>query len=327
MMVGTTVNSAWAVVVSLLVVVVIVLGVVVTRDKMMNTLYNPSRRYRKRNEMRHSDEGQGREYYLWPNDPAGRYSEGPDRPEGVDELVHVYHKHAHPDRRCVLYFHGNSDNITARYFMVTVCDILKLNLMLVEYRGYGKAPGTAGPYKIIEDAQTAYNFLRRTYEDADNIVVWGESLGGTPALYIASHYNIHSLILLSTFSRLDKLLPSAYGSIINGLIHYACMDMVSKTYNAEFATDVRSKTLLIHSRDDTLIPYDHAEELLGALKQSDCELVPIQGDHASPVVTASLVSKIMEYLGATPCQDDAATVTSILSRAIRPTTSMSTSYD
>ena len=123
------------------------------------------------------------------------------------------------------------------------------------------------------------------------------------------------------------MLPPSYGGILNSFIQFACLDLMSKTHNAELAAKVKCKTLLIHSKGDTLIPYAHAEELDDAFSAGGCEheLVTIKGDHSTPTVTTELVIRIVAYLGVDATQRQIKSVTRILSKAIHPSISLSTS--
>ncbi len=85
--------------------------------------------------------------------------------------------------------------------------------MLVDYRGFGKSEGKANSDNILRDADAVYDFVSK-YHAPHKIVVWGESLGGSPALHVAARRPVAGLILLSTFTSLHSVFRGNY------IIHY-----------------------------------------------------------------------------------------------------------
>lgn len=67
-------------------------------------------------------------------------------------------------------------------------DSLKINILAVEYPGYGiYKPGFASETQIFSDAQLIYNFaLKETRLQPNDIILLGRSLGSGPATYLAS---------------------------------------------------------------------------------------------------------------------------------------------
>ena len=84
---------------------------------------------------------------------------------------------------------------------------------MLEYRGYGLSTGTADEAGIMIDAQTAYDYLRKSAETRDNdIVIFGQSLGGAVSVQlVAKNQNdkrLIGLVLENTFLSMRKLIPS-----------------------------------------------------------------------------------------------------------------------
>ncbi|KAJ8322008.1 hypothetical protein KUTeg_000479, partial [Tegillarca granosa] len=100
----------------------------------------------------------------------------------------VFIKHKNSNAPTVIYFHGNAGNIghrlTNAHGLYTSCG---LNILLVEYRGYGKSEGSPYESGLYLDAETALDFiLRRNDVDQRNIFIFGRSLGGAVAIHLAS---------------------------------------------------------------------------------------------------------------------------------------------
>lgn len=125
----------------------------------------------------------------------------------------------------MLMFHGNAGNIghrvpIARMFVKR----MGCNVFMLEYRGYGLSTGSPDEVGLMIDAQTAYDYLRRRAETRNNdIVVFGQSLGGAVSIQLAAK-NQHDerfsgLVLENTFLSMRKLIPSYVTSTFSFVQH------------------------------------------------------------------------------------------------------------
>lgn len=123
----------------------------------------------------------------------------------------VFIKHPHANVPTVIYFHGNAGNIGHRLMnthgFFTSCGV---NVLLVEYRGYGKSEGSPSETGLYKDAEAAIEFLLgRNDINTDKIFLFGRSLGGAVAIWLASqpHYAQHiaAIIVENTFTSLPDI--------------------------------------------------------------------------------------------------------------------------
>lgn len=111
----------------------------------------------------------------------------------------------------LLYLHGNAGNIGHRLINVSeLFHVLKVNILLVEYRGYGYSQGRPSEKGLYKDAQSALDYLhRRSDIDKDKIVIFGRSLGAAVAINLATverYRNAFScLIIENTFTNLADI--------------------------------------------------------------------------------------------------------------------------
>lgn len=128
----------------------------------------------------------------------------------------------------VIFFHGNAGNIGHRlmnaYGLYTS---LGCNVLMVEYRGYGKSHGAPSEVGLYQDAEAAMDYLLcQTQISRDKIIVFGRSLGGAIAIYLASHpyytQHIHSVFIENTFTSLPEIGAIVIGIPIIGLLPYWC---------------------------------------------------------------------------------------------------------
>lgn len=285
-------------------ILIFFLLLIVVRRKVTEKLYQPNRRHKSNLQL--SDQVY-RDIYLSVR--TGRYyyhdkeASMPINPEKKN-YINIWYFNKYKDTKTILYFHGNRYNISYREYMVKICDCLKVNLLLVDYRGYGKSGGKASSENVLRDAEAAYNFLTHQCRPR-NIVVWGESLGGTPACWVASKAkNIGGLILLSTFTSLHAMLenpPNALHKMLYTIARAVTTDIDVYTNNLEMMKTVYCPVIIYHSVNDQLISYSNATQLIEAANKSKKKrLIPIQGGHETPQFTPEKFSQILYILEIDP---------------------------
>ena len=104
-------------------------------------------------------------------------------------------------RYVILYFHGNKGNLKRWGEKVQPLLNYGYDLFIMDYRGYGKNDGNRTEDNMYSDAQLSYDHLVKSYSE-DEIVVYGRSLGGTFATYVASRNHPKQLILEATFNNI-----------------------------------------------------------------------------------------------------------------------------
>src|SRR5262249_8643865 len=108
-----------------------------------------------------------------------------------------------PARAHVLFFHGNAGNVSHRLAHAASLSSAGLDVLLVDYRGYGRSTGRPSEAGLHRDAQASLAALRAgAGVDPARIVLMGESLGGAVALGLAVEMPPLALVLQSTFTSL-----------------------------------------------------------------------------------------------------------------------------
>jgi len=213
------------------------------------------------------------------------------------EIVNKTHK-------TMLFFHGNSYNISKYRYIIDVCKQQKLNLLLVDYRGYGKSGGMPSLKGICTDGCTAYYFLEKRCRP-ENIIVWGESMGGVPATYVASRYKCKALVLLGAFSSLQDLIiyqqSSSWMTKSMGMIVPLIMNTLP---NREWIKNVEAPILIVHSENDDLVPYKCAEINYENAKCRKKKFITIDGGHKTPQMSLVDLQKIFHFIGLDKTQCD-----------------------
>ena len=198
--------------------------------------------------------------------------------------------------KTVLFLHGNTGNISYRDYVIDICHKFKLNLLLIDYRGYGKSDGACSVTGVYNDTLTAYYYLRKLGISYKNIIVWGESLGGAPAAYVASKVPCDKLILFSTFSNLPDLMsycpePNKLATTMSSYIDYITTPIPTKTR----LTKVKCPVMIIHSEEDDLIGYQCARNMYYAIKHPRKHILTIKGAHSAPKLKQKHLETLLTF--------------------------------
>jgi fermentation-respiration switch protein FrsA (DUF1100 family) len=175
--------------------------------------------------------------------------------------------------RGVLFFcHGNAGNISHRLDSISIFHRLGLSVFIFDYRGYGRSEGEPTEEGTYRDAEAAWDYLTQEKSTPQrSIVIFGRSLGGSIAARTARNRPAGALILESAFSSFREAAEDVYPWLPVRLLARYDYD------TAAFVTQARCPVLIIHSRDDELIPFRHGEKLFSAAKDPKAFLEIIGG--------------------------------------------------
>ena len=194
------------------------------------------------------------------------------------EKLNVWWVPAAKPRGAVLLLHGNAGNISHRIDYALMFRELGYSTLLVDYRGYGKSSGKPSEEGTYRDADAAWRWLTQTRGiPAKNVVLFGESLGGGVASWLAARNEPRALVLASTFTSAVDLGAEVYGFLPVRLISRF------KYSTLERLRDVHSPVLVLHSPDDDIIPYAHGRRLYEAANEPKT-FVELSGGHNSGFV-------------------------------------------
>jgi fermentation-respiration switch protein FrsA (DUF1100 family) len=130
-------------------------------------------------------------------------------------------------------------------------------VLLLEYPGYGRSTGTPSEQSIVQVAAAAYDWARQDARvDATRIVAYGRSLGGGPAAWLAANRSPAGIILESAFT---STRPLAARFLIPGFLVRDPFD------NLSALREYRGPLLVVHGRDDSIVPVAHGRALAAAV--------------------------------------------------------------
>ena len=185
---------------------------------------------------------------------------------------------AEPSPYWVLYLHGNAAAISSgpnvrRYDQLRQ---LGLNILTVEYPGFGDAGGRASEATMRAAARAGYEHLRRVEGvPPSHVVIYGWSLGTGAAVPLARDVEEAGLIVEGGFTSVLARAREEYPIIPVGWI-------LAHPFRSDDAiAAARCPILFLHSPEDTIVPLHHGEAMYAKAAEPK-RLVRLAGGHIFP---------------------------------------------
>lgn len=174
----------------------------------------------------------------------------------------------------VVYFHGNGANLGILNEIFVQLYRAGLQVLAVDYRGYGWSDGAPSEEGLRLDAETTVEYFRAKLKAPNApLIYWGRSLGSCFAAWAAGKSPPQGLILESAFPNKTSLLKHYRQFRAFGIFSRCRLD------TARYLRGHRFPVLLVHGDKDTTIPMEQGRMLYEALTGPK-EFFHIQGaDH------------------------------------------------
>ena len=188
----------------------------------------------------------------------------------------------------ILFFHGNGEIVADYDDLGPLYANMGMNLLAVDYRGYGRSGGRPTVATMMEDCHAVFRFVKRWLSGngyTGSITVMGRSLGSAPALELAGHHkdDMHGLIIESGFAYTGPLL-----SLLG-------IDMPAIGFREEngFRNLEKIKlwdgpALIIHAEFDHIIPFSDSLALYEACPSEDKKHLKIKNANHNDIFLRGL---------------------------------------
>jgi fermentation-respiration switch protein FrsA (DUF1100 family) len=157
----------------------------------------------------------------------------------------------------VLLAHGNAGNVGDRVMHAALLSAAGFDVLLFDYRGYGRSTGRPGEEGTYSDARAAREVLLAQPEvDPARVLYLGESLGGAVVVELALAHPPAGLVLQSTFTSVRDL----------AWLHYKLPPLaVPDAYPSRARIGaLRAPLLVLHGDSDDIVPLSQGQALFAA---------------------------------------------------------------
>lgn len=183
--------------------------------------------------------------------------------------INGLHFHREQPTGLILYFHGNTRSIKgwAKYAK----DFYRYNydVLLVDYRGFGKSTGKRSETAMLSDMQYVYERLLEQYPE-NHLILYGRSMGSGFAARLAADNNPRYLILDAPYYSFRK--------VVERFLPILPIRFVLRFHlrTDKWIKDVKCPIYIIHGTRDLLIPIRHSENLR-KINPNKITLIRIEG--------------------------------------------------
>ncbi|MGA8262172.1 MAG: alpha/beta fold hydrolase [Arenicellales bacterium] len=176
-------------------------------------------------------------------------------------------------KQCLIHFYAGNENLGKMGSFIETCRSHGLSVLMFDYRGYGASRGRPRESAFYSDAKLIYEWLHERYPDYGAIVS-GRALGTAVAIYLAQHFDVRGLILLSPFTSMMEVVSDIFPK--DEIVIEEAMPFVFD--NLDRIRKVRCPILMVTASEDATAPRHMIQELEAAVRTSLTRLdVPSTG--------------------------------------------------
>ena len=165
------------------------------------------------------------------------------------ELETWYHEKNINDFKTILFLHGNAGSLENRIHKINHFKEMKVNLVIIAWRGFSGNKGEPTEKGLYEDARSAIGWLKKKGINEKNIILYGESLGTGIAVEIAQNKNFAGIILESPFTSMIEAGKGKYPFLP---VRFLLKD---KYESDKKIKNIKSPILVMHGKADNIVPF------------------------------------------------------------------------
>jgi alpha-beta hydrolase superfamily lysophospholipase len=162
-------------------------------------------------------------------------------------------------RGLIFYLHGNAGALNSWGYAADEFLQEGYDVFILDYRGYGKSEGKITSQKqLFQDVEQLYLEIQKLYKGQE-IIIAGFSIGSGPATWLASRYQPDMLILMAPFYNMTELANHYFPFLPSFILRYPFN-------NNKLIQKIEAPVVLIHGKEDEIIPYESSLKLKEHLK-------------------------------------------------------------
>lgn len=188
--------------------------------------------------------------------------------------MEVWYVPGAPDGPTVVFCHGNSGNLRfpkARGERFRALHEAGAHLWAFDYRGFGLSAGKPSERSVYEDAEAVHGLARHYHPEGMPFVLFGRSLGGAVATYLATEIQEPDLLILeSTFTSVTDVCTGYTHRVFAGLMSY-------RFDSATRIPRLKCPLRMLHGTTDQVVPYRLGQRLFELYPGPDKEFITVPG--------------------------------------------------
>lgn len=188
-------------------------------------------------------------------------------------VINALHFKSDSAKGLILYFHGNAGSLIRWGEAVEPYVAMGFDVLIMDYRGYGKSTGSRSYASMLADADRLYEFAL-TLTSEEKIVLFGRSLGSSFASYLAGKNNPSQLLLETPFYSLGDIAKRVMPIFPQKFL------LRFNFKNYESLKGAKCPIYIFQGTDDNIVPFESAQKLYDSLDPKQAKLFVIKGgDH------------------------------------------------
>lgn len=190
----------------------------------------------------------------------------------------------------IVYYGGNAEEVSSGLELAKKYNAT--NVFCVNLNGYGKSEGTPSKNNFYKSGLSAFQYICRNFNITEsNITLMGRSLGSATASYIASKTNPKSLILITPFQSIMKMVPK----MIKVLFPMQFI-LRHKFDNEKNLRTVNCPVLVIAASNDEIIPIEQTKEVFSSIKSDALYKIIENTDHQNILYNQACLNVINDFI-------------------------------
>lgn len=187
----------------------------------------------------------------------------------------------------ILYFHGNAGALDRWGYVAKDLMPYGYDILIFDYRTYGKSTGKMSQANLFSDAQFCYDYLKEEYQ-ANEIVIYGRSIGTGIALHLASNNPSNTVILETPYFNLTDIVKDYFKLIPKKML------LKYPLNSNQYIRKVKCPIYMFHGTNDKVIPIESALKLQPISPKS--EITIIEGANHHNIATYPIYHQKMKVI-------------------------------
>lgn len=150
----------------------------------------------------------------------------------------------------LVYFHGNAGNVTLRAPAAIELAKHGIDVFVFDYRGFGRSAGRPSESALRVDSVAAYDYAVARFAGYEGrVAVYGESIGGAYAAWVASQRDVRCVVIESSFPSLAAEVNAIYRPVPMGIFVPRSLPVL------RWLNSAGRPVLVAHGRRDEVVPF------------------------------------------------------------------------